>query len=71
MLTIQDERIFYTYDKHQARLFELKVGDKFWDTADPYDKDKCLELEKMIRQAGFNTRVAQGEDKQWSVAIIE
>lgn len=71
MITIQDNRLYYTYDsKHQVRLFEPKIGDKFCAT-DPYNKDKCLELEKMLRDAGFNTRVAQGEDKYWSVAIIE
>lgn len=71
MLTTQDNRLYYTYNKHQLQLFELKIGDKLWDAAEPYNKDKCLELEKMIREAGFNTRVAQGEDKCWSVAIVE
>ena len=71
MLTIQDSRLYYTYDKHQVRLFEPKIGDKFSDATEPYNKDKCLELEKMLRDAGFNTRAVQGEDKRWSVAIIE
>ena len=71
MLTTQDNRLYYTYDKHQVQLFEPKIGDKFWDATEPYNKDKCLELEKMLRDAGFNTRVAQGEDKRWSVAIIK
>lgn len=71
MLAIQDNRLYYTYDKHQVRLFELKIGDKFLDATEPYNKDKCLELEKMLKDAGFTTKVAQGEDKRWSVAIIE
>lgn len=71
MLSIQNNRLYYTYDKHQTQLFELKIGDKIWDSTDPYDKDRCLELEKMLRDAGFNTRVAQGEDRCWSVAIVE
>ena len=71
MLNIQDDRLYYTYDKHQTQGFELKIGDKLWDTTEPYNKDRCLELEKMLRDAGFNTRVAQGEDKSWSVAIVK
>lgn len=70
MLNIQDVRYYYTSDKDKTRLFEPKVGDKFWDDTDPYDKNKCLVLEKVFRDAGFNTRVAQEEDGQWSVAIV-
>ena len=71
MLDIQDSCLYYTYDKHQPQGFEPKIGDKLWDATEPYNKDKCLELEKMLSDAGFNTRVAQGEDKSWSVAIIK
>lgn len=72
MLSVRDPRLYFTYDdnSHVQFLFKLGIGDKIWDSTDPYNKNKCLELEKMLQQAGFATRIAQEEDECWAVTII-
>ena len=72
-LKIKDVLIGFIKDSaNKAVMFEPKIGDRFRDASDPYDKSKCLELEKELNDHGFKTRVAQNiERKYWSVAIIE
>lgn len=55
---------------NEAVLAEVNIGDKIYGINSLSRKD-CLEVEKILQNYGFKTRMAQNaESKEWSVAII-